>query len=140
MKKASPPGLQKLPKTYAALVALQVPRPIHDTVSYENTVALIDRLAGSQLNEDQGDYLEILSQTVEIYEKETVKPPRKVSGIELLQLLLTENEMTGDDLAELLKVDRSVAYKILKGSRNLTTEHVRKLAARFAISADALIG
>lgn len=128
-----------LPKTYLALVALHVPRPIHDKVSYENTVALIDTLAGARLNKDQEDYLEILSQIVEAYEKENVKPLRRIAGIELVQLLLEENGLTGDDLAELLGVDRSVAYKILKGSRNLTTAHVRKLANRFVISADALI-
>lgn len=134
---ASPP---ELPKTYSALVALHVPRPIHDKVGYENTGALIDALAGARLNKDQEDYLEILSQMVETYESAHVKLPRKITGIELIQLLLAENEMTGDNLAELLEVDRSVAYKILKGSRNLTTDHVRKLSDRFAMSADALIG
>ena len=93
-----------------------------------------------RLNKDQDDYLEILSQLIETYEDAHVKPPRKVAGIKLVRFLLAENDMTGDDLAELLGVDRSVAYKILKGTRNLTAEHIRKLADRFLISADALIG
>lgn len=130
---------RELPKTYSALVALHVPRPIHDKVGYENTVALVDALAGTRLNKDQEDYLEILSRLIEAYEDEHVKQPRMITGIELVRLLLTENDLTGDDLATLLGVDRSVAYKILKGSRNLTTEHIRKLADRFAIRADALI-
>jgi HTH-type transcriptional regulator/antitoxin HigA len=129
----------EIPKTYAELVALHVPRPIHDKVSYENTVAVVDRLAGARLNEDQDDYLEILSQLIETYEDAHVKPPRTVAGIKLVRFLLAENDMTGDDLAALLGVDRSVAYKILKGTRNLTAEHVRKIADRFLISADVLI-
>jgi len=140
MKKAQQlisPG--DLPKTYAELVALHVPRPIHDKVSYENTVAVVDAIVGAQLNEDQDDYLEILSQLIETYEDAHVKPPRKVAGIKLVRFLLEENDMTGDDLAGLLGVDRSVAYKILKGTRNLTAEHIRKSADRFLISADALI-
>jgi HTH-type transcriptional regulator/antitoxin HigA len=140
MRKAHPlVAPHELPKTYAALVALHVPRPIHDMIGYENTVALVDALAGARLNKDQEDYLEILSQLVEVYEAEHLNPPRTVTGIELVKSLMEENEMTGEDLADLLGVDRSVAYKILKGSRNLTTEHVRKLANRFVMSADSLI-
>lgn len=121
------------------MVALHGPRPIHDKVSYGNTVLLIDRLAGGRLNKDQEDHLEILSQIVEAYEKEHVKPPWRIAGIELIRLFLAKNELTGNDLAERLGVNRPVAYKILEGSCNLTTEHVSKLANRFVISADALI-
>lgn len=130
---------EKLPKTYGGLVALCVPRPIHDAVSYENTVALIDALAVGKLNQDQEDYLEIMSQLVEAYENQHVKPPRLLTGVALVRALLEENELTGEDLAEILKVDRSVAFKVLKGTRNLTADHVRALAKRFFVSADALL-
>lgn len=130
---------EKLPKTYGGLVALCVPRPIHDTVSYENAVALIDALAVGKLNQDQEDYLEIMSQLVEAYENQHVKPPRLLTGVALVRALLEENELTGEDLAEILKVDRSVAFKVLKGTRNLTADHVRTLAKRFFVSADALL-
>ena len=129
----------ELPKTYAELVALHAPRPIHDEVSYDNTVQIVDALAGHRLNKDQDDFLEILSQQIEAYENEHLRPPRKVTGLELLRFILEENDLTGDDLAELLEVDRSVAYKILKGARNLTADHIRKLCERFLISADALL-
>ena len=115
------------------------PRPIHDEVSYENTVQLVDALAGMKLNQDQEDFLEILSQQVEAYEAENLKAPKQKTGLELIRLLLEENGLSGDDLAELLEVDRSVAYKILKGTRNLTADHVRRLAERFAISADIIL-
>ena len=131
---------KKLPKTYQGLVALHVPRPIHDEVSYENTVQLVDALAGMKLNQDQEDFLEILSQQVEAYEAGKLKAPKQKTGLELIRLLLEENGLSGDDLAELLEVDRSVAYKILKGTRNLTADHVRRLADRFAISADTILG
>jgi HTH-type transcriptional regulator/antitoxin HigA len=128
-----------LPETYTDLVAILVPRPIHDKVSYDNTVAVIDALAGKNLNRDQEDYLEILSQLVEAYEEAHLKPYPRASGIELLKFLLEQNSMNGDGLASLLEIDRSVAYKILKNTRRLTTEHIRKICGRFAISADALL-
>jgi len=129
----------ELPKTYSELVQLHTPRPIHDEVSYQNTVMVVDALAGFRLNRDQEDYLEILSQLIEAYEEENLNAQRKISGIELVRYLLDENDMTGDDFAKLLDVDRSVAYKILKGARSLTAEHIRKISERFLISADALL-
>jgi HTH-type transcriptional regulator/antitoxin HigA len=129
----------ELPKTYTDLVAVLVPRPIHDKISYDNTVAMIDALAGKDLNRDQEDYLEILSQLVEVYEEAHLKPYPRASGIKLLKYLLEENSMNGDDLAGLLEIDRSVAYKILKSTRSLTTGHIRRICGRFAIGADALL-
>lgn len=129
----------QLPKTYAGLVALHVPRPISDKITYENTVAVVDALAGHKLNHDQEDYLEILSDLIESYEEENLPSLPKITGLKMLQHLLEENDLTGDDLAHLLKVDRSTAYKILKGSRNLTTDHIRRLGERFSVRADLFI-
>ena len=128
-----------LPKTYAELVALLVPRPINDKVSYENTVAIVDALAGHTLNRDQEDYLEMLGELIESYEDKNVPLLPRFTGPKMLQYLLEENHMTGADLAKLLKVDRSVAYKILKGTRNLTTKHIRRLCERFSVRADLFI-
>ena len=130
----------KLPTRYAELVALHMPRPIHDRVAYANTVEVIDALAGHKLNADQEDYLELLSQLVETYEAAHLTPFPKVNGIDALKFLLSENRLTGEDLAQLLSVDRSTAYKILKGTRNLTTEHIRILCDRFSVRAEVLIG
>ncbi|MFA6288615.1 MAG: helix-turn-helix domain-containing protein [Opitutaceae bacterium] len=130
----------ELPVRYAELVALHMPRPIHDRVAYDNTVEVVDALAGHKLNADQEDYLELLSQLVETYEADHLKSYPKVKGLGALQFLVAENQLTGDDLAKLLGVDRSTAYKILKGARNVTTEHIRILCARFSVSAELFIG
>ena len=126
----------RLPKTYTGLVALHMPRPIHDQVSYDNAVEMVQALAGHKLNHDQDDYLAIMAQLVEDYESEKVPEPKPVSGIEALKFLLKENSLTAADLGEIIGVNRSIAYRILKGARNLTADHIRKLAARFAVSAD----
>jgi antitoxin component HigA of HigAB toxin-antitoxin module len=130
---------KKLPKTYSALVGLHMPRPIRDKTSYDSTMEMIDALAGSELNEDQEDYLDLLGQIVETYEKENLKPYPKLSGLAALRYLLSENKMSGDDLAVLLGIDRSNAYKILKGTRNLTAAHICKLGQRFRVSSDLFL-
>jgi HTH-type transcriptional regulator/antitoxin HigA len=139
VKKPAVPSLAKLPTRYPDLIALHVPRPIHDRAAYDNTVEIIDALAGRTLNADQEDYLELLSQLVEAYESEHLGPPPKLGGVEALKFLLKENQLTGDDLAALLGVDRSNAYKLLKGTRQLTLGHVRLLAARFKVSAELFL-
>lgn len=139
MKTAKTALPSKLPTRYSELVALHMPRPIHDRVAYDNTVEVIDALAGHKLNADQDDYLELLSQLVETYEATHLTAYPKVKGIEAIKFLLSENQLTGDDLAQLLSVDRSTAYKILKGTRNLTTEHIRILCDRFSVGAELLI-
>jgi HTH-type transcriptional regulator / antitoxin HigA len=128
-----------MPKTYNGLVSLLVPRPIHDRASYENAVELVHALAGFKLNRDQDDYLELMAKIVEDYERETLAEPAPVRGIESLRFLLKENDLTADDLGSIIGVDRSIAYRILKGSRNLTAEHIKKLSSRFAVSADLFL-
>jgi HTH-type transcriptional regulator / antitoxin HigA len=76
---------------------------------------------------------------VEAYEVEQLGPPSKLSGPEALKFLLKENQLTGDDLATFLGVDRSTAFNLLKGTRQLTLEHVRRLAERFKVRAELFL-
>ncbi len=135
-----PTAFAQIPKTYSGLIAWHVPRPLHDQAEYENAVEIVDQLAGHELNADQDDYLDLLSDLVAAYEEQHVKPLRRISGLEALRFILAENQLTGDDLAKLLKVERSVAYRILKGSRNLTADHIRTLSRRFSVSSDLFLG
>jgi HTH-type transcriptional regulator / antitoxin HigA len=133
------PTFSSMPKTYSGLVSLLVPRPIHDQASYDNAVEIVHALAGFKLNRDQDDYLELMAKIIEDYERETSPEPAPVKGIESLKFLLKENGLSADDLGSIIGVDRSIAYRILKGVRNLTAEHIKKLSSRFAVSADLFL-
>jgi HTH-type transcriptional regulator/antitoxin HigA len=139
MKTSSKLSFNRLPKTYDKLIKFHVPRPIHDQVGYKNAVEVVDALAGQQVNEDQDDYLLVLSGLVERYESESLPERRPISGLSMLKYVLEENKLTGDDLASILGVDRSVAYRILKGERGLTTSHLKALRDRFGVSADTFV-
>jgi HTH-type transcriptional regulator/antitoxin HigA len=132
-------SFDRLPTTYEGLIKLHVPRPIHDEIGYKNTVEIVDALAGQKLNSDQQDYLLLLSALIERYEADTLPKRRRVSGLSMLKYVLEENALTGDGLAKIIGVDRSVAYRILKGERGLTTTHVKALRERFGVSADAFV-
>jgi HTH-type transcriptional regulator/antitoxin HigA len=132
-------SFHRLPKTYENLVSMHMPRPIHDKVGYDNAVEVVHALAGHKLNRDQDDYLAIMAKLIEEYETETVPEPKSVRGIEAVKFLLGEHGLSADDLGELLGVNRSVAYRILKGARNLTADHIKKLATRFSVSTDLFL-
>ena len=128
-----------MPKTYTGLVSLLVPRPIHNQASYGNAVEIVHALAGFKLNRDQGDYLELMTRIIEDYERETSPEPAPVKSVESLKFLLKENGLSADDLGTIIGVNRSIAYRILKGVRSLAAEHIKKLSDRFAVSADLFL-
>ena len=131
----------RLPKDYAALCRLHMPRPIRDKVDFENVTEITDALAGHKLTADQEDYFDLLCRLIEDYEKEhaSLVPP-KVSGLEALQHLLDARDMTAADLARLLDVHRTLGAMILRGERQLTLSHVRILARHFGVPADLFVG
>lgn len=138
-KARTKPTFAELPVTYEGLCAITLPRPIHDRIGYEEAEEMIDALAGHALNPAQDDYLAIISDMVEAYEKATLPPEPKSDPISLIKFLMEEHEMSGEALAKVLGVDRSVAYRILKGERKLTAAHVKALATRFSLSAAAFL-
>ena len=129
----------RLPKDYAALCRLLVPRPIHDKVDYENVAEISDTMAGHKLTADQEDYFDLLCRLIEDYEKEQGLPAAKTSGLDALCHLLEANDMSAADLARLLGVHRTLGGMILRGERQLTLAHVRTLAKRFSVSADLFL-
>ena len=130
---------ERLPPPSDSLIKLHPPRPIHDEVGYRNSVEIVDALAGHALNRDQDDYLLLLSGLVERYEADTLPKRSRLSGLDMLHYILGENSLGGDDLAKIIEVDRSVAFRILKGERGLTTNHIKALCERFGVPADVFI-
>ncbi len=58
----------------------------------------------------------------------------------ILKHLLEENSMSAADLAQLLGVDRSLGVRPVNGERHLTVDRIVKLARRFRLPADVLLG
>jgi HTH-type transcriptional regulator/antitoxin HigA len=128
-----------LPKTYAELVRILMPRPLHDKVDYRNALGVLDALAGHKLTRDQEDFFDAIATFVEKYESEkhAIETPN-LSPIDLLRSLVEEHGMTESDLGRLLG-DRSLGHRILAGQRDLSKVHIRTLAAHFALDPAALL-
>ena len=130
----------RLPKDYAGLCRLCLPRPLRDKVDYENVSDITDAMAGHDLTPDQEDYFDLLCRLIEDYQKQHAQlATRKVSGLDALQHLMAENGLGAADLSRLLGVHRTLGAMILRGERKLTLNHVKILARRFAVSADLFL-
>ncbi len=129
-----------LPKDYAGLCRVFLPRPIHDAVEYGNVAEVADALALWQddFTRDQADYFDLLCSLMEEYDAEHVKWS-KLKGRDILQHLLDEHDMTAADLSRILGGSRNLGAMILRGERNLTLAHVRKLAAHFKVSPELFV-
>jgi len=132
-------GFKRLPRTYAGLVAMLPPRPIHDKVDYDNAVEMIDRLAGFDLTADQEDYLDALATFVEAYERDRFPPDdARLTPLAALKFLVAEHGMTASDLGRLLG-NRALGAAILSGRRSLSKAHIKKLAGHFKVEPGLLL-
>lgn len=140
MKTKSKLRFQNLPKSYEALCKLLLPRPIHDEVDYSNVAEVTDAMTlwSKTFTRDQADYFDLLCSLMEDYDSENVKWP-PVNGCEMLQHLLDEHGLVAADLSRILGGSRNLGAMILRGERNLTLAHVRKLADHFKVSAELFI-
>jgi HTH-type transcriptional regulator / antitoxin HigA len=129
-----------VPKTYRELCQLYLPRPIHDASEDEAATEMMNALAVfPKLNLEQQDYLDTLTEFVDAYDK--TKPGRwpKIKGQDVLKHLMTEHDMTGAALSRILGGSRNLGAMILRGDRNLTVAHIRKLAAHFKVGPEVFL-
>jgi HTH-type transcriptional regulator/antitoxin HigA len=131
---------QELPKDYEGLCLVHLPRPIRDDADYANVAEVTDAMVLWQddFTADQRDYFDLLCSLLEAYDAEHVKWP-KVRGIEALQHLLSEQGLSPADLSRILGGSRNLGAMILRGDRNLTLAHIRKLAAHFKVSPELFV-
>jgi HTH-type transcriptional regulator/antitoxin HigA len=109
-------------------------------VDYDNIVETTDAMALRQddFTPDQRDYFDLLCSLLEEYDVEHVKWP-KVNACEILRHLLDERGFTAADLSRILGGSRNLGAMILRGDRNLTLAHIRKLSAYFKVSPELFI-
>lgn len=139
MKTRNAPAFDKMPKDYAALCGLFLPRPIHDRVGYANTVEIADAFAGfeDRMSRDQSDYFDLLCSLIAEYEN--VKPP-KLRGLDLLNHLVAEHGLSGAELSRMLGKSVALGPMILRGQRSVTASHARMLGEYFGLPAGLFLG
>lgn len=134
----APKSSKDLPKTYAELCELHLPRPIHSQKQYRAVVKLVDLLAVNRINKDQSDYLLILSNLIEDYEDTLPDQLPKLEPHEFLTAHLENIGMSAAAWGKLIGIDRSTASRLLRGERKLNTDHIRKTSDNLGVSPELL--
>jgi antitoxin component HigA of HigAB toxin-antitoxin module len=130
----------KLPKTFQALSALRMLRPIQDAADFEDAQTIADALAVLDARtRDQDQYLESLSLLMEHYENEhSPISTEDLKPLEILSYLMEGRGMSESDLGRLLG-ERSLGNAVLSGRRSLSKAHIRTLANYFKVSTDVFL-
>ncbi len=120
-------------RAYVELLTTFPPRPIKSAIECDKVQVVIDQLLdAAQLSTEQRDYLNLLGLLMEDYESQVV-PISDIYGVELLKVLIADRGLKQKDLVQIFKTE-SIVSAVLSGQRNLTVEHIEKLADFFCLS------
>ncbi|MFN6513590.1 MAG: type II toxin-antitoxin system HigA family antitoxin [Nostoc sp. CreGUA01] len=119
--------------SYIDLLISFPPRPIKSEEDLEKTQVIVDNLLDKgELTEPEEDYLNLLGMLIYEYESKQDLVP-DIHGVELLKVLIAELNLKQKDLVSIFKTE-SIVSDILNGKRQLTVEHIQKLAEFFKVS------
>jgi HTH-type transcriptional regulator / antitoxin HigA len=120
-------------QSYINLLKKFPPRPIASEDGLRATqqaiYSIIDKGA---LTEDEEDYLSVLGTLVHEYESQ-YHPIPDIYGVDLVKALMIEFNLKQKDLVPIFKTE-SIVSDVLHGKRQLTTNHIQKLADFFHTS------
>jgi antitoxin component HigA of HigAB toxin-antitoxin module len=138
-KNTTPAKFSELPKSYAALCAILMPRTIHDEIELDNVTEILDLMAGHKLTKDQADYLDTLATLAADFEDSNTDALQKLVPHEFLAAHLENIGMSASAWGELIGIDRSTASRLLRGERGLNANHIRNTAKALSIAPELLI-
>jgi len=128
-----------LPDSFEKLCRMHLPRTIRDSVDYDNTAEIVNRLAVlQQRSKGQEEYLETLSQLIEAYDNANFQI-KATSPLEALRFLMEANGLNASDIGRILG-NRTLGSAILRGERQISKENALKFAKHFKVNVGLFIG
>jgi HTH-type transcriptional regulator/antitoxin HigA len=118
---------------YRKLLARAAPTAIHSEQENERALELLEELSGKpEPTPAERQLIELLAILIEDFEEKQyqLKP---ATPVEVLAELMEAHGLRQKDLVDIFRTP-SIVSEILSENRALTTEHIRKLAARFQVS------
>src|SRR5439155_22026723 len=124
---------------YLDLVRQFPPRPIRSERDLDRATRVIDALIDRpSLSSDEKDYLNVLSDLVEAYEEERY-PMARVSDARMVRHLMEAKGVNQTEVAQATGIANSTISAVLKGTRQLTREHIGQLAIFFHVDPGVFI-
>ena len=125
-------------REYRVLVGKTVPRVIRDDSENEHYTRLLESL-DSKPNPTRAEkeLAELLTVLIESFEEQHYALKR-ATPIESLTELMRASALKQKDLVDIFGTP-SIVSEVLKGKRNLTVEHIRRLSERFHVTPELFI-
>ena len=122
------------PDSYLSLIHRFPLRAIRDDRELDQAIALVNELLDRpKLDEGETDYLDVLGDLVEAYE-ERAHPMEPASDAAMLDSLLTDRGQSQLQVAAATGIANSTVSNVRHGKRQLTRDHIRRLAKHFHIN------
>jgi HTH-type transcriptional regulator/antitoxin HigA len=112
-----------MPDTYFKLVREFPLTRIRNHAHLAAAQKMIDRLLQMNLDKAEQEYLDVLTDLVEIYEDEHCPIP-DASAADVLRELMASNRLTQQQLAKRVKISQSTISAVLTGNRSLTSNQM----------------
>jgi HTH-type transcriptional regulator / antitoxin HigA len=119
---------------YASLLTNTLPSVIRSEAENERHIALLEELdrKGSRMSAAERRMAELLTLLIEDFEEKHYALKGASPAVVLKELMLANN-LKQKDLLDVFGTP-SIVSEVLRGKRNLTTEHIRRLSRRFHVS------
>jgi HTH-type transcriptional regulator / antitoxin HigA len=131
--------MAKLSSKYLELLVRFPLRRIRSEADLDKATAVMRDLAGrAQLMKPEVDYLEVLADLIEAYEK-VHHPIGAPSPHEMLAGLMEANGINQVELSKATGIPVSTISELLAQKREFNLAHIRKFAANFGVGTSAFI-
>ncbi|ARN84807.1 helix-turn-helix domain-containing protein [Candidatus Nucleicultrix amoebiphila] len=113
-------------------------KPIKTEQDYKEALEKVSKLMSAKINTPEGDALDVLTTLIEVYEAKhyPIDPP---DPIEAIKFRLDQENLSRNDLATILKVERGRVSEILSKKRALSINMIRVLYQKLRISPEVLM-
>jgi HTH-type transcriptional regulator/antitoxin HigA len=119
---------------YASLLATTLPAVIRSETENDRYIAQLEKLdrKGNRMSAAERRMAELLTLLIEDFEEKhyALEPGTPAA---MLKELITSNNLKQKDMLDIFGTT-SIVSEVLRGKRNLTTEHIRRLSKRFHVS------
>ena len=124
---------------YAALLSNTLPAVIGTEAENERSIAALEELdrKGSRMTPAERRMAQLLTLLIEDFEEKHYAL-KAASPVEVLNELMKANNLKQKDLLDIFGTP-SIVSEILRGKRQFTTEHIRRLSRRFHVSPEIFI-
>lgn len=132
---------QRSADDYLRLVQRFPLRPLRTQAEHDEAVRVLGRLDGRAeppLGAGERDYAEAIAHFIKAYEDARHRPHPAMSPVRIIRFLMEQHQMNTEALGKVLG-SQTAASLVLNGKRELSKNHIRRLARHFKVDPGALI-